>query len=282
MITTLDHLIIAVNDLDKAEENYIKIFGVQPVWKGEHKELGTTNSLFNFQNTYFELLSASGEGLGAMLVQQALEESGEGLIGMVLGTENIEEVAQVLKNKSFLINDAGDGVGTNFKNDEVRKWKNLFLPPDLTRGIFSFIIQHTHGELPINNQKNLSAINRLDHLVINTNDADGFIEIYKDTFGIRLALDKYIEHWNKRMLFFRLNQTTLEVVEKKDDLAPHDSLWGLAWNVADIDEAHKRLSSAGVDISSIKDGIKENTRVATIKSHTHGVPTLLIEHTQLA
>ena len=217
-----------------------------------------------------------------MLVQQALEESGEGLIGMVLGTENIEGVAQVLKNKSFLINDAGDGVGTNFKNDEVRKWKNLFLPPDLTRGIFSFIIQHTHGELPINNQKNLSAINRLDHLVINTNDADGFIEIYKDTFGIRLALDKYIEHWNKRMLFFRLNQTTLEVVEKKDDLAPHDSLWGLAWNVADIDEAHKRLSSAGVDISSIKDGIKENTRVATIKSHTHGVPTLLIEHTQLA
>jgi catechol 2,3-dioxygenase-like lactoylglutathione lyase family enzyme len=282
MITTLDHLIIAVNDLDKAEENYIKIFGVQPVWKGEHKELGTTNSLFNFQNTYFELLSASGEGLGAMLVQQALEESGEGLIGMVLGTENIEGVAQVLKNKSFLINDAGDGVGTNFKNDEVRKWKNLFLPPDLTRGIFSFIIQHTHGELPINNQKNLSAINRLDHLVINTNDADGFIEIYKDTFGIRLALDKYIEHWNKRMLFFRLNQTTLEVVEKKDDLAPHDSLWGLAWSVADIDEAHKRLSSAGVDISSIKDGIKENTRVATIKSHTHGVPTLLIEHAQLA
>ena len=65
MITTLDHLIIAVNDLDKAEENYIKIFGVQPVWKGEHKELGTTNSLFNFQNTYFELLSASGEDVGA-------------------------------------------------------------------------------------------------------------------------------------------------------------------------------------------------------------------------
>jgi hypothetical protein len=84
------------------------------------------------------------------------------------------------------------------------------------------------------------------------------------------------------MLFFRLNQTTLEVVEKKDDLAPHDSLWGLAWSVVDIDEAHKRLSSAGVDISSIKDGIKENTRVATIKSHTHGVPTLLIEHAQLA
>ncbi|MDA9212379.1 VOC family protein [Gammaproteobacteria bacterium] len=281
MITTLDHLIIAVDDLDKAEKDYTKIFGIQPVWKGEHKELGTTNSLFNFQNTYFELLSASGEGLGAMLVQQALEESGEGLIGMVLGTDNIEEATQTLK-KSFLISEPGAGTGTNFKSDEVRKWKNLFLPPELTRGIFSFIIQHTHGLLPMHDLKNSATIDKLDHLVINTNDADGFLEIYKDIFGIRLALDKHIEHWNKRMLFFRLNQTTLEVVEKKDDLAPHDSLWGLAWNVADIDEAHKRLSSAGVDISSIKYGIKENTRVATIKSHTHGVPTLLIEHTQLA
>ena len=279
MITTLDHLIIAVDDLDKAEKDYTKIFGTQPVWKGEHKELGTTNSLFNFQNTYFELLSASGEGLGAMLVQQALEESGEGLIGMVLGTDNIEEATQTLKNKSFLINEPGAGTGTNFKSDDVRKWKNLFLPPELTRGIFSFIIQHTHGLLPMHDLKNSATIDKLDHLVINTNDADGFVEIYKDIFGIRLALDKHIEHWNKRMLFFRLNQTTLEVVEKKDDLAPHDSLWGLAWNVADINEAHKRLSNAGVDISPIKDGIKESTRVATIKSHTHGVPTLLIEHT---
>ncbi|MDA9010967.1 VOC family protein [Gammaproteobacteria bacterium] len=278
MITTLDHLIVAVDDLDKAEKDYSKIFGAQPVWKGEHKELGTTNSLFNFQNTYFELLSASGEGLGAILVQQALEETGEGLIGMVLGTDNIEETTQTLKNKSFLINDAGEGVGTNFINDEVRKWKNLFLPPELTRGIFSFIIQHTHGALPKQDKKNPSTINKLDHLVINTNDADGFIEIYKDIFGIRLALDKHIEHWDKRMLFFRLNQTTLEVVEKKDDLASHDSLWGLAWDVIDIEKVHKRLSTQGIDISSIKDGIKENTRVATIKSHTHGVPTLLIEH----
>ena len=51
MISTLDHLIIAVKDLDAAEENYTKIFGQPPVWRGEHKELGTSNSLFNFNKT---------------------------------------------------------------------------------------------------------------------------------------------------------------------------------------------------------------------------------------
>ena len=32
-------------------------------------------------------------------------------------------------------------------------------------------------------------------------------------------------------------------------------------------------------ITDIKKGLKENTLVATIKSHTHNVPTLIIEHT---
>ena len=53
----------------------------------------------------------------------------------------------------------------------------------------------------------------------------------------------------------------------------------LSWEVGNIEEAHKRLEKAGVEITSIKKGIKENTMVATIKSHTHNVPTLLIQHT---
>ena len=123
------------------------------------------------------------------------------------------------------------------------------------------------------------SINKLDHVVINTNDADGFINIYQDIFNIRLALDRIIEHWKSRMLFFRLNKTTIEVIEKKDRKDPNDSLWGLAWEVESIKDAHERLVSKGVEVTEIKKGLKENTLVATIKSHTHNVPTLLIEHT---
>ena len=115
-------------------------------------------------------------------------------------------------------------------------------------------------------------------MVINTNDADGFIHVYQDIFKIRLALDKLIEHWDSRMLFFRLNRTTIEVVEKRDEKEPKDTLWGLAWEVENIKEAHKRLIDNGVEMTPIKKGLKENTLVSTIKSHTHNVPTLLIEH----
>jgi catechol 2,3-dioxygenase-like lactoylglutathione lyase family enzyme len=278
MISTLDHLIIAVKDLEEAEKNYKKIFGADPVWRGQHKDLGTANSIFNFKNTYFELLAAKGNGLGAELVNNSIAEKGEGLTGIVFGSDDIERTSNSLKKIGYEISDLSVGEGENSKNNKIRKWKNLFLPPELTRGIFSFIIQHTDGSLPSSDSYSKGEINKLDHVVINTNDADGFIKVYKDIFNIRLALDKVIEHWKSRMLFFRVNKTTIEVIEKKDEDDTKDSLWGLAWEVDSINEAHKRLTREGVEISSIKEGLKENTLVATIKSHTHNIPTLLIEH----
>ena len=278
MTSKLDHLIIAVSDLDKAEKNYKKVFGVDSVWRGEHKNLGTANVIFNFKNTYFELLASNGVGIGADFVDQTLEESGEGLIGSVFGSKDIEATAASIKNKGFLLGDISNGDGINLKNNEVRKWKNLFLPPELTRGIFTFIIEHTEGTLPMSNYLDSATINKLDHVVINTNDADGLIDIYRDVFNIRLALDKVIEHWKTRMLFFRLNKTTIEVIEQGHDDHNPDKLWGLAWEVESIEDAHQRLTNEGVEVSEIKKGIKERTMVATIKSHTHNVPTLIIQH----
>ena len=278
MINALDHLIIAVSDLDAAEENYTKIFGIKPVWRGEHKELGTENSLFNFQNTYFELLAAKGEGLGAALVNHYLQESGEGLIGIVLGTEDIDECYKSLQSKGYALGEISEGEGINFKDGAIREWKNLFLPPELTRGIFAFIIQHTKGSLEEFKNNDKSVVNKLDHLVIQTNDADGFIDIYRDIYNIRLALDKYVEAWESRMLFFRTNKTTIEVIEKQNGEETADKLWGLSWQVDSIEEAHNRLTNQGVEVTPIKKGIKDNTLVATIKSHTSNIPTLLIEH----
>ena len=278
MLTSLDHLIVAVKDLDEAEKDYKKIFGTYSVWRGEHKELGTANVIFNFKNTYFELLSAKGEGLGASLVNDTLDQKGEGLTGIVFGTADINKTLNSLTNKGYSVTEPSDGEGINSNNKEIRKWKNLFLPPELSRGIFTFLIEHTEGALPSLDKYPSDSVNKLDHVVINTNDADGFIDIYRDTFNIRLALDKVIEHWKSRMLFFRLNKTTIEVIERKNEDTSQDSLWGLAWEVESIEETHKRLTDEGIDVSPIKDGLKENTLVATIKSHTHNVPTLLIEH----
>ncbi len=279
MISSLDHIILAVEDLKDAEKNYKNILGIEPSWRGLHKELGTANVIFNFKNTYLELLSAEGEGVGADLVKESIKKNGEGLAGIVLNTKDISKASKRLKDLGFLVGDVLTGEGKNKDTNDTRNWKYLFLPQELTRNLFLFLIQHTKGILPQDEKFPPGSINRLDHVVINTNDADGFIKIYQDIFNIRLALDRIIEHWKSRMLFFRLNKTTIEVIEKKDRKDPNDSLWGLAWEVESIKDAYERLVSKGVEVTEIKKGLKENTLVATIKSHTHNVPTLLIEHT---
>tara|TARA_B100001287_G_scaffold51093_1_gene40106 strand:+ start:555 stop:1394 length:840 start_codon:yes stop_codon:yes gene_type:complete len=279
MISSLDHIILAVEDLKDAEKNYKNILGIEPSWRGLHKELGTANVIFNFKNTYLELLSAEGEGVGADLVKESIKKNGEGLAGIVLNTKDISKASKRLKDLGFLVGDVLTGEGKNKDTNDIRNWKYLFLPQELTRNLFLFLIEHTKGILPQDEKFPPGSINRLDHVVINTNDADGFINIYQDIFNIRLALDRIIEHWKSRMLFFRLNKTTIEVIEKKDRKDPNDSLWGLAWEVESIKDAHERLVSKGVEVTEIKKGLKENTLVATIKSHTHNVPTLLIEHT---
>ena len=281
MIENVDHIIVVVKDLGLAEQNYKKIFGIDPVWRGKHEELGTANVLFNFENTYFELLAVNGSGIGADLVNHTINEKGEGLLGLVLGTKNIMQFRDSAIENGYPLSEISTGHGINEQN-EKREWLYQFLPYELTRGIFSFVIEHKSPDLPLL-ASDKSTVNKLEQVVIKTNDVYGFIKIYKDIYGIRLALDSFVETWKKRILFFRLNKTTIEVIEDKNDKdLPNDSLWGLAWGVQDIKQTRERLLSMNIEVSDIRSGVKENTLVATISSHTNNVPTLLIEHTKKA
>ena len=278
MIERIDHLIVAVKDLEAAENNYKKLFGNEPVWRGEHESLGTKNSIFNFNNLYFELLAANGDGAGASLVNSTIDENGEGLAGMVFGSDNLEKTKEQLSLKGYELSSLVIGEGLDEKAEKKRTWESLFLPDEITRGLFSFAIENKTGRLNSLDNFESNCVYKLDHVVINTNDADGFIKVYEKDLGIRLALDQTVEKWGGRMLFFRLNQTTIEVIARSDEVESKDSLWGLAWDVENLEATHARLTQLGIEASPVKEGRKPNTLVSTIKSNTCNIPTLFIEH----
>ena len=118
---------------------------------------------------------------------------------------------------------------------------------------------------------------RVDHLVLRTDDAQACIALFADQLGIRLALDKTVPEWGGRMLFFRTGQLTLEVIESDRDAAGGNYFWGIAYQCQDIVEMGGVLEQRGVTLSDIRTGRKPGTRVATLKSHCLGIPTLLIE-----
>ena len=279
MIKSIDHILIAVKNLEESSLQYEKVLGLKPTWRGKHPSLGTENILFPLENLYLELIAGTSDGFLADQVNDHIKENGESIFGIALEVENIEEVLKSEEYSNFQNIEITSGEGINLDSGAKREWKNILLPKESTRGVFTLLIEHTSGVLPKYESFENDQIERLDHIVINSNDPDGLIDLYRDTYGIRLALDQYVEKWGGRMLFFRTNQTTIEAIGIKNDAdKPVDKAWGLAWTTKDIKKTHSRLVSEGVEISDVKDGRKPNTLVATIKSHTCNIPTLLIEH----
>lgn len=121
----------------------------------------------------------------------------------------------------------------------------------------------------------------VDHVVINTNDRARAKALWCDRLGVRLALERDFPARGVGMLFFRSAGVTLEFVSPlepaRGDPGP-DRFWGIAYRVVGIDACRARLVDAGIEISGIRNGNKPGTRVATVRSHAAGVPTLVIEH----
>ena len=56
-----------------------------------------------------------------------------------------------------------------------------------------------------------------------------------------------------------------------------DALHGVSYRVADLPLVRERLLAGGVDVSEVRTGMRPGTIVATVRSHTAGVPTLLLQ-----
>jgi catechol 2,3-dioxygenase-like lactoylglutathione lyase family enzyme len=238
--------------------------------------------LFGLDNMYVELLTPTGEGAVADALRQRLEGDGEGLVGMALETVDAQRCARTLRELGLDVSDPQPGEGSDLESGAVRRWQNVMLSPRDTRGVTVFAIEHlSEAELLPRAEPLTDAgpVVGLDHIVINTVDPEAAIELYSGKLGIRLALDRSFEERGVRLLFFRLAGITIEfAVRIGDRRGPHapDQFFGLAYQVADVSAARERVVSSGFDASEVRKGNKPGTLVCTVRSETHGVPTLLI------
>jgi len=278
MTTTIDHIIIAVSDLAEASAEYSTLLGREPSWRGAHPDYGTANTLFKLDNTYIELLAPQGKGVAADIVNSILEKNGDCLGGLVFGAEDANNFIAQARAQGLEASDPLPGHGVDEQTGAERRWHNIFWDPAAARGIFSFCIQHESGSvLPEATPVAKGEIAAVDHVVVKTQSAEAAKAFYGEQLGIRLALEQDVPEWGGTQLFFRASSMSIEVIAS-DKAAEQDELWGLALKTNDIEATHTRLSEHGVEISDIRDGRKPGTRVCTAKSHTLGVPTLLIEH----
>ena len=285
VVQSLDHAIVLVRDLEAATGTYRRLFSREPSWRGSHAALGTANALFRLRNCYLELLAPAGSAGIAGLLGAWLDERGEGALGFAFGTDDARRCAESLRKQGVAANEPSEGENRESVTGALRRWRHVMLPPSATRGLLVFAVQHLSPPeaLPpaalVAEQR--AAVSGLDHLVVQSDDLEAARELFGDAFGIRLALDRTFTERSTRILFFRVGGVTLEVAGRVGP-APllsetPDTLRGFAWQVDDVEAARRRLAALGFDVSETRSGHKPATRVCTVRSETHGVPTLLIE-----
>ncbi len=286
---TLDHLVIAVRDLDRATDSYRKLFGLAPSWRGRHLAYGTANVLFRLPDTYIELLAPDpARPAGAepppwlRALNSHLDRAGEGLYAIAIGTDDIAATVVTARERGLTVEEPADGDGVDLATGAWREWTNARIDPRTTRGVRAFFIEHRSpaDALPLAqpNSDPASCVASVDHVVIASSDLDATLHIWRDILG--LALRRTIAWSPERTLhFLRLGDTILELAGNANQQpGTSDALWGASYRVGDVARTVDRLRAEGVSVSDARAGRADSTAVADLKpGFSHDVRTLFIQ-----
>lgn len=273
VIDRVEHLRVAVSDLDAAVRGYTALFGWSPVWRGEHAHLRADAARFEFWNGAVELVSnASGRARGQGL-RAHLEGAGPGPLSLGLGTTDAAAAMAALRDKGLPATPSESESGElEDAERRVRRDRAFTVDPQATGGLPLGIVEHREGPaLAAPVPPPAGQLTAIDHIVVRTAEPEAAVALYGGVLGIRLALDRELA--GTRMLFFRVGGVTLEIVEGGGDI---DAVYGIAYRTADIDACHARISKAGFEVDAVRQGNKPGTRVFSVRGGTFGVPTLVL------
>lgn len=283
MISALDHIALAVNDLDAAVEAYGRMLGRAPNWIGG--DGGARHAWFQLPDMALDVIAPHGEGAFGDTIRAHLAAHGEGLWALAFTTPDIE-AAQALAARRGLPGTKPHPTRSTHDDGRKRYWTTVSLDAAATGGLNILLVAPPRDGVawPLSETTGPGAVTRLDHVVVQTPNPDRALAIYGAKLGLDLRLDRSNADWGVRQLFFRCDDSLVEVGAslKRPVSDDPDRFGGLAWQVADIDAAHARLVSAGFDVGEPKTGRKPGTRVFTVRSGLAGGPALIIEQGERA
>ena len=99
-MTKIEHIGIAVSNLEKANSIYTKILGLEPYKKEIVDSEGVITSFFQTKNTKIELLQGLDENNA---ISKFIDKKGEGIHHIAFEVENIEKEIKRLKKLGFKI-----------------------------------------------------------------------------------------------------------------------------------------------------------------------------------
>ena len=130
MFKGVDHVVIAVKDLDASVGRYETIYGTGVSDRSEAPAAGMAMAFFRFGDSYIELVSATGD---QGPIAKRLAEQGEGVHLVAMKVDDIDATLTTLRDAGIRL--VGDpGAGNPVKGQ-------VFIHPSMTGGVLTQIVQ---------------------------------------------------------------------------------------------------------------------------------------------
>ncbi|HLK26656.1 MAG TPA: VOC family protein [Caulobacteraceae bacterium] len=130
MFKGVDHVVVAVKDLDAAVGKYEAIYGTAVSDRNENAAAGMKMAFFRFGDSYVELVSNLGE---EGPIAQRLASRGEGVHLIAMKVDDLDKTLADLREKGVrLVGDPGPG-------NPVRG--QVFVHPAETGGVLTQLVQ---------------------------------------------------------------------------------------------------------------------------------------------
>jgi catechol 2,3-dioxygenase-like lactoylglutathione lyase family enzyme len=275
MIVGMDHVVVLVNDIDAAAAAYQALLGRAPSWRAGRD--GAQTVLFTLDNVGVELMAPSGDHDIAARIRAMLGRQGEGLASLCFKVDDIDATHRRLARLALDPGPVTAVDSTDATTAATLSWRSCRAATAQAGGVRLFFIELPQPR-PASVATGEASIAALDHLVVSTAEPEAAAALYGARLGLDMALDRSHPDWG-RLMFFRCGDLVVEVTHRpgKHPGDTRDRLAGLCWRAADIDASRARMIAAGIEVSEVRQGRKPGTRVATVRSHACGVPTLLIQ-----
>ena len=279
MITAIDHVDIAVKDLDVAAVQYEAMLGRKPAWSGDAE--GARHVWFQMPNMALNLMAHTGPGATGEATRTRLDTVGEGVSALAFGVDDIAATQRLLERRGIPTSSAARVRAVNAQTGEKRYWNMSIASVAATHGTPIYIAENEpETALPLSApiDDEASAVAELDHIVINTPNIERAVALYGGRLGLDLRLDRSNPQIGNRLLFFRVGTAVVEIGSRLGSVGDGpDRFGGLAWRVRNPELVNARLERAGFNVSEVRQGRKPGTAVFTVRDKNAGVPTIMIE-----
>ena len=288
----LDHVLIAVNDIDQAGRTFSEYLGFTVTPQGSHPDRGTCNRLIVFESEYLELIAVQEAepalrhrtDLVSFLAQR------EGLFMFALGTRDIDRTIGSLRLRGVSVQDPTIGSRTADSDKGGYSWRSAAVDSTLTPGSATFLIQHDQTiakryQQPANPTQHPNGALRVAQLTLAVEDARAAAARWQQLFKVPAGPESAARHvlGDVRRAAVRLGNCDIEFVSPQGPGPIHDILSSFGECPVMISIVVSDLRRTLRDLKSTREGdlkiIDESNAGSCLlgPASTHGLFLLLVD-----